>query len=219
MKVIALLLLLWPGMVWADPLAAVGRLQWDGAGSCSAVLVAPDVVLTAGHCLLPIPAGRPIERLSFRLNDGPDGTLTAVDDIAFHPLYDTDNPRTEWLYRFDLAIAKLSAPISRDRAEPIPLGPEARVGERLILASWRLRDAPRPRQRTCPVLQGLKGLVTLGCNVQSGESGAPVLRRSDDGVELVAIVSSRGKILDQPIAQASDVRLRLEPMLQDLLNR
>lgn len=56
--------------------------------------------------------------------------------------------------------------------------------------------------------------MTLGCDVKGGESGAPLFRRTDSGaLELVAIISSRGRLLDQPIAQASNLRIRLQPLL------
>jgi len=59
--------------------------------------------------------------------------------------------------------------------------------------------------------------VTLACEVQGGESGAPVLRKVDDGLELVAVVSSRSRLGNQPVALASNIRLRVPPMV-DLLD-
>jgi hypothetical protein len=52
--------------------------------------------------------------------------------------------------------------------------------------------------------------------VQGGESGAPVLRLVPDGIELVAIVSSRARQRQQPVAIASDVSLRIPAMLNRL---
>jgi hypothetical protein len=40
-----------------------------------------------------------------------------------------------------------------------------------------------------------------------------VLRKTENGLELVAIISSRANLLQQPIAQASDVALRLPPLM------
>ena len=97
------------------------------------------------------------------------------------------------------------------------MGPEAELGEGLFLVSWRAGEGSRPRQRRCLVIEGeVPGVVTLGCQVRGGESGAPVLRLVPDGVELVAIVSSRSRLGQQPVAIASDVTLRIPPLLQRL---
>ncbi len=82
--------------------------------------------------------------------------------------------------------------------------------------SWRKDETEAPRQRKCQVIAGVEGLVTLGCAVLGGESGAPVLRETDDGLELVAIISSRTRQFFRPVAQASDVRLRLQPLFDEL---
>ncbi len=111
---------------------------------------------------------------------------------------------------------QLAEAVPGEIATPFTIGDEALPGEDLVIVSWRRDQSVRPRQRACPVISGVTGLVTLGCRVQGGESGAPVVRRTATGVELVAVISSRWQILEQPVAQASDVRLRLQPLL-DLL--
>jgi len=128
-------------------------------------------------------------------------------------MYQVMRERILWRLRFDIAIARLEAPVPAARATPIPPGPEAQIGETLYIVSWRRDGSTKPRQRACKVIEGATGLVTLACAVKGGESGAPVLRKTKDGLELVAIISSKSKQLDQPIAQASDVALRLPPLM------
>jgi len=197
----------------ADPASGVGRIEnTNTGGGCTAALIAPDLVVTAAHCggRGDTPSG-----IVFRPGDGRPGTYP-VARVVRHPLYDRESPRVEWRLRFDLAVAVLETPVPGDRAIPFPTGDDARVGETLHFYSWR--EGPRPRQRPCPTIDGIPGLVTLGCLVKGGESGSPVLRATDGGLEIVAVISSRGRILDQPVAQASDVRLRLPPIL-DILGR
>ena len=197
----------------ADQTSGVGRIEnTNTGGGCTAALIAPDLVVTAAHCG---GRGEHPSGIVFRPGDGRPGTYP-VTRVVRHPLYDRQSPRVEWRLRFDLAVAVLEAPVPEDRAKPFPTGDDARVGEVLHVYSWR--EGPRPRQRPCPTLEGIAGLVTLGCRVQGGESGSPVLRITEDGLEIVAVISSRGRILAQPVAQASDVRLRLPPIL-DILGR
>lgn len=205
----------------ADDARAAGRIDFEKTGgSCSASLVAPDVIVTAAHCALDAPEIAIVPGLTFVPGDTPGSPNIGIVQSVIHPLYDIDSPRIEWRFRFDLAALRLEKPLDKTRIAPFPLGDEARAGETLFIVSWRKADGPRPRQRACPVLDvGLSGLVTLGCPVVSGESGAPVLRRTESGLEIVAVVSSRTQLLDQPVAQASNLRLRLPSLLDGLAAR
>lgn len=204
------LLLLASSPALASQIGAVGRVEHiNSDGGCSAVLVAPDIVLSAAHCISP-------KKTNFAFRPG-DGQINRVRhgliEVFQHPMYQVMRERILWRLRFDIAIARLEAPVPAARATPIPPGPEAQIGETLYIVSWRRDGSTKPRQRACKVIEGATGLVTLACAVKGGESGAPVLRKTKDGLELVAIISSKSKQLDQPIAQASDVALRLPPLM------
>ncbi len=204
------ILLATPASADPDPMAAAGRIEdIVGGGSCSAALVAPDVVVTAAHCL---ESKEDPTALQFRTGGYPDAPAFAVDQIAIHPLYDRINDPWPWRFRFDMAVAHLGEAVPADVAVPFAPGGEASVGEALYLVSWR--SGSRPRQRTCPVIAGIYGLVTLACEVRGGESGAPVLRKTASGLQIVAVISSRVNQGSQPVAQASDIHLRLPPLLR-----
>lgn len=191
----------------AAQIHSAGRIENAEGGTCSAALVRPDLVLTAAHCV------KPGQTLEFRAGDGPNGETFPVERVVLHPLYLIAHWRTDWRLRFDLAVAKLRVPVPGTRARPLPAGPEARAGETLFIVSWRGNEGARPRQRPCPVIPtAITGLITLGCPVIGGESGAPVLRRTEEGLELVAVVSSRNRVLDQPVAHATNVSGRLQPL-------
>lgn len=199
-------------VAFSDPMPAVGRLEHViESGTCSAVLIAPDLVMTAGHC-----AGQDPSVIRFRPSGSSEDAVFQLQRIAAHPFYDPDQERPNWKIRFDLKLARLETPVPDWVATPIPVGEPARPGERLFLVSWRRSEGPQARQRACPVIEGATGIVTLGCQVNGGESGSPVLRKKDQGLELVAIVSSRSAIRNQPVALATDVRLRLQPLLDAL---
>lgn len=212
----------WAGLLMtaaaADTISAAGRLENSKRGTtCSASLVAPDVVLTAAHCVakyLNKTNNQPIP-IVFRPGTGLVTATYPIDRIVVHPLYDRVNDPQHWSLRFDVAAVHLETPVPPDIAQPFEAGPEAQIGEKLFIVSWRTYNSPQPRQRACEVMPGARGLVTLACKVSGGESGAPVLRKGKNGLELVAVISSRRQFLQQPVAQASNVALRLPPLLAE----
>lgn len=195
---------------------AAGRIDFiETGGSCSGVLVAPGLVATAAHCTPIIEDGSQIPNILFAPGSGQDSVR--VVDAARHPLYDPGSTRAEWKLRFDIGILRLADDTVPLGMKTFPFGDDAQEGETLFIVSWRQGEGTKPRQRACPVLSvGIPGLVTLGCAVVGGESGAPVLRKTGTGLELVAIISSRSQLLEQPVAQASNVRLRLPPLFDEI---
>lgn len=201
--------------VAAADIPASGRIESVGSlGTCSATLIEPDLIVTAAHCLATSEA---VDGKGFRTGNGPEAPLYPLARSARHPLYDPDDPDPTRRYRFDIAAARLAEPVPDWVASPLPPGGEAVPGERLFIVSWRRGEGPRPRQRACSVIEALRGLVSLSCEVRGGESGAGVLRASDNGLQLVAVLSSRTTFMGHPIALASNVRLRIQPIL-DLLD-
>lgn len=200
------------GPASADLFTAAGRIEDEnGRAICSASMIGPDIIVTAAHCV----SERSERSLHFRL-----GTTQGIDPIPVkqierHPLYDGfDRFRR---LRFDVAVGVLTAEISISHAKQFDLGENAVIGEGLYIISWPRGSGERPRQRRCVVIEGeIQGVVTLGCRVRGGESGAPLVRLTDEGVELVAIINSTAKQNGQSVALASDVRLRIPPLLDAL---
>jgi hypothetical protein len=197
----------------AQDFAAAGRIEnSQTGGTCSAALIGPDIIVTAAHCV----SEENAQIYSFR-SSLPDSKPVQVERIVVHPFYrDFITQRLRRL-RFDIAVGRLEAPLADRSVTPFPLGDVARTGEGLFLASWRAQSGPRPRLRRCLVIEGqVPGVVALGCRVRGGESGAPLVRLTDQGVELVAIVNSTARIEDKDVALAADVRLRVEPLVDQL---
>lgn len=210
--VVLLLTVLGAGPANAGLFDAAGRIEVGGGpGGCSAALIAPDIVITAAHCVSEDEG----KTYTFHLGSRADIQPVQVERVVVHPLYsDLEGQKLRRL-RFDIAIAKLSRPVDLETAKHFPMGDEAQTGEGLFMASWR--SGTRPRERRCVVIEAdVPGIVALGCRVRGGESGAPVLRMTDAGVELVAIVNSTATYKGRSVAFAADVRGRIDPLLTRL---
>ena len=205
------LVLLLGSPAYADLFSAAGRLENAfGRGTCSAALIEPDVIITAAHCVTEA------EGYHFRVATTDEFEPIAVSQVVIHPLYTAFRGNRFRRLSFDIAIAKLSEPVDASVATPFTIGGEASDGEGLFVSSWTAWRE-RPRERRCVVIEGqVPAVVTLGCNVFGGESGAPLMRLTDDGVELVAVVNSRLEQGDRSFALATDARLRVKQLL-DLL--
>ncbi|CAM5770029.1 hypothetical protein LMIY3S_03035 [Labrys miyagiensis] len=102
----------------ADMARHVVMIVSDRGSFCSASVIAPDLLLTAGHCvreganyrLLTYSGGRPV--------------LSSLDQVAIHPQFDAKAYNTRH-FTIDLALVKLVQPLSG--YEPLPLSAEAGV--------------------------------------------------------------------------------------------
>jgi hypothetical protein len=146
-------------------------------GRCSGVVLAPDIVLTAAHCV------RSGERFHIggNLGGGYQTLLSRVAEIVQHPLYmskDAGSP--------DLAILKLAKPLP-DRFVPAVLNPRVPgVGDDLIVAGYGKSASGDSGasvvlrmvlQRVSQSIRGWMILTSVGedaANAGPGDSGGPV---------------------------------------------
>ncbi len=163
----------------------------SGGGVCTGIVVAPDAVLTAGHCV----AGVAENRVHYRDEAGRP-VLAEVAARVSHPGYDGDAIRGR-TRSIDLALLRTRAGLPA-RFEPATLSAALpRAGASLMLAGYgaargndrrsigRYRGAalavvePYGQSR---ILVWLQARGAGGCN---GDSGGPVL----DGEAVVAVAA------------------------------
>ncbi|AYO84040.1 S1 family peptidase [Methylobacterium brachiatum] len=158
---------------------AVMVLSSNG-GVCTGLVLAPDTVLTAGHC---VAAGRE-HRVHFR-DDAGAPVLIEVSGRAMHPGYDA-GAASGRRKSIDLALLRTATPLP-SRFAPVTLSAALpRAGERLTLAGYGAARAGDPRSTGTyrsvglPVIEPygpsrilvwLKGDAAGGCQ---GDSGGPI---------------------------------------------
>ncbi|MER2198222.1 S1 family peptidase [Methylobacterium brachiatum] len=158
---------------------AVMVLSSNG-GVCTGLVLAPDTVLTAGHC---VAAGRE-HRVHFR-DDAGAPVLVEVSGRAVHPGYDA-GAASGRRKSIDLALLRTATPLP-SRFAPVTLSAALpRAGERLTLAGYGAARAGDPRSTGTyrsvglPVIEPygpsrilvwLKGDAAGGCQ---GDSGGPI---------------------------------------------
>ena len=202
--------------------AAVGRIDLGSNGFCSGTLIAPDVVLTAAHCLYDKATGEPYRPsdLTFLAGwrHGRAEASRAGAMILPHPDYrpglDEGSEAQMNQTGHDLGLIKLAQPILLPSITPAPTGSFPRGGDRVEIVSYaRDRSEAASMQDACSVL-GTEGRVAvLDCPTDFGASGAPVFRDTAYGSEVVSVISAKAEMNGKPVTIAVPV----EGVLTDLM--
>lgn len=200
-------------LVWQ----AVGRLDAEATGFCTATLIAPEFVLTAAHCVYDRRKGLLIapEDITFRagLRNGHSAASRAIAQIEAHPKY---NPRagvTAENVRHDVALLRLETPIPTSELDPFILH-DALVssGAVSVVSYGRQRENVPSRQDVCQVQDTRDDIMFMDCDVTFGSSGSPVFSHKNGRGQIVSVISSMASIEGRKVA----LGMRLPDVVADL---
>lgn len=196
----------------------VGRLNIGRNSFCTGSLIAPDLVLTAAHCLYDKVTGERIDDAEIEfLADWRNGRASAYRNVTrsiAHPdfTFSADNFATR--VANDLAILELDQPIRNTSIASFATQGGLQDGAEVGVVSYAQDRADSPSlQEVCHVLARQGGSLVLSCNVDFGSSGAPIFVMQDGAPKIVSLVSAKAKIRGKPVSLGTG----LEAPLADLM--
>ena len=188
----------------------IGRIIRENKSLCTGFLIAPNLALTAAHCLFDTTLNRPIPNTELEFESGyrkSQGTSKRkIERAAIPDKYDYIGQDRIDRLRYDVALLKLQTDPTEPMMAPVHFSSGSLKGDLLGLIAFANPDNNVAQvQDFCDIKSQQNGFLILLCNAQLGFSGAPLVSFGPSIVKIVSLVSGKALLNGQAVVIGASI--------------